>query len=224
MLGACVSGVVGRRRRRRRSRAAHRSVHVGLEFSGAERAVVDPDVVDLTLEPLGPDLVAADLQRPGRVRHRAGHGTRGDLRAVDEEAKLTAVVGRREVRPRRRGQRVRAADDVLREPRPDRDDAARVLAVGVGEEPVDEIVRAAPSSRRSASDVVAVGRTHASSVIPVVRSSDAVSAIVTRSLTPSNVRAPPFLPAVVQLGPEIEPAFPLPEESARVEPEPPSNE
>jgi hypothetical protein len=47
---------------------------------------------------------------------------------------------------------------------------------------------------------------------------------VTRSLTPSKVSAPPFLPAVVQLGPEIVPALPLPDESASSEPEPPLNE
>src|SRR5262245_23202239 len=38
-------------------------------------------------------------------------------------------------------------------------------------------------------------------VMPVVRCSDAASATVTRSFTPSKVRAPPTLPAVVQVGP-----------------------
>ena len=47
----------------------------------------------------------------------------------------------------------------------------------------------------------AVGKTHASSVIPVVRSSALASATVTQSLTPSNDRALPNLPAVVHVAP-----------------------
>ena len=64
----------------------------------------------------------------------------------------------------------------------------------------------------------AVGRIQASSVIPVVRSSDALSAMVTRSLTPSKASAPPDLPALVHVAPEIEPVLPLPELSVRLVP------
>ncbi len=52
---------------------------------------------------------------------------------------------------------------------------------------------------------VELGRTQASSVIAFVRSSAAVSATVTMSLTPSNESAPPFLPAVDQTAPAIVP-------------------
>ena len=64
----------------------------------------------------------------------------------------------------------------------------------------------------------AVGRIQASSVIPVVRSSDALSAMVTMSLTPSKASAPPDLPAPVQAAPEIVPVVPLPELSGRLVP------
>ena len=60
--------------------------------------------------------------------------------------------------------------------------------------------------------------------MPVLRSSEAVSAIVTQSLTPSNESAPFFLPAVVQVAPEIAPSLPLPDASASEAPEPASNE
>src|SRR5919201_2321283 len=64
----------------------------------------------------------------------------------------------------------------------------------------------------------AVGRTQASTVEPVVRSSEAESATVTRSLTPSNESARPCLP-VTREAPEIVPALPRPELSATVEPD-----
>ena len=64
--GGCESTVNGR----------HRRVHVGLELRRAESAVVDPDVVDLALEPLGPHRVAADAELPGRGRDRAVDGPR----------------------------------------------------------------------------------------------------------------------------------------------------
>ena len=59
-LGAVVSGALIER------------VHVGLDLGGGEGAVVDADFVDLALEPLAPDRVAADLQRAGGGRDRAG--------------------------------------------------------------------------------------------------------------------------------------------------------
>ena len=67
------------------------------------------------------------------------------------------------------------------------------------------------------------GLTHASRVMPLERSRDAESAIVTQSLTPSKERALPVLP-VAQVGPESEPLLPEPELSAAVLPEPASNE
>jgi hypothetical protein len=60
--------------------------------------------------------------------------------------------------------------------------------------------------------------------MPVVRSSEFASAIVTRSLTPSNDRAPPVCPWADHVAPLMVPLFPLPETSARAEPEPASNE
>jgi hypothetical protein len=66
--------------------------------------------------------------------------------------------------------------------------------------------------------LMAEGRTHASTVMPVVRSREAASATVTQSLTPSNDRAPPYLPAAVQAAPETVPALELPEPSAAVVP------
>ena len=70
---------------------------------------------------------------------------------------------------------------------------------------------------------IALGRTQASIVIPVLRSSEAVSGTVTQSFTPSNVSAPPFLPAA-HVAPEIVPVLARPELSARVVPVPASNE
>ena len=50
----------------------------------------------------------------------------------------------------------------------------------------------------------AVGLTHASSVMPVVRSSEAESAIDTMSFTPSNESAEPVFAVVVHVAPEID--------------------
>ena len=60
---------------------------------------------------------------------------------------------------------------------------------------------------------MAVGRIHASIVIPVVRSSVLASAIVTRSLTPSKLSAPPNFPDAVRVAPSIVPTFPRPDAS-----------
>jgi hypothetical protein len=62
------------------------------------------------------------------------------------------------------------------------------------------------------------GFTQASTVIPVVSSSEVASAIVTRSLTPSKESAEPCLPAPVQAAPEMTPALPLPEASPALVP------
>ena len=59
--------------------------------------------------------------------------------------------------------------------------------------------------------VTAVGLTHASSVMPLVRCSDAASATVTFALVPLKLRAFPYLPCVVQVALLMAPMFPLPE-------------
>src|SRR5262245_22781662 len=68
--------------------------------------------------------------------------------------------------------------------------------------------------------LTAVGRTHASSVIPVVSRSEAASAMSTRALVPLNARAPPYLPAVDHVALTIVPLWPLPEVSVSVLPRP----
>src|SRR5687767_2817452 len=68
-----------------------------------------------------------------------------------------------------------------------------------------------------------VGYTHASSVIPFVRSRPGASLTVTMSFVPSNVNAEPKRPDVVQTAPDTVPAWALPEESARVVPDPSLN-
>src|ERR1700754_1766312 len=68
----------------------------------------------------------------------------------------------------------------------------------------------------------AVGRTHASSVIPVVRSSEAASLIETRWVPAVKLSAEPNLPAADHVAPVIVPVLPLPERSASVVPLPAS--
>src|SRR5262245_61089799 len=65
-----------------------------------------------------------------------------------------------------------------------------------------------------------VGKTHASRVIPTVKSSKLLSAIVTRLPVPLNDSALPYRPAVVQVAPVMVPVFPLPDTSATVGPAP----
>src|SRR5262252_4924599 len=67
-----------------------------------------------------------------------------------------------------------------------------------------------------------VGLTHASSVMAVVRCSDAESAMVTRALEPLKVKALSNLP-VVHVAFEIVPVFPWPDRSVMVVPEPSLN-
>jgi len=71
-------------------------------------------------------------------------------------------------------------------------------------------------------DNVTLGRTHASSVIPFVRSSEDVSAIVTRDDVPLKLSAFPYFPAVVHVAPLNVPVFPLPDPSPAVVPSPSS--
>src|SRR5262245_8613616 len=59
----------------------------------------------------------------------------------------------------------------------------------------------------------AVGLTHASSVMPVVRSSELASGTLTRLLVPLNDSAPPYLPLVDQVVFDVVPTLPLPEKS-----------
>src|SRR2546423_14947710 len=67
----------------------------------------------------------------------------------------------------------------------------------------------------------AVGLTHASSVIPFVRSSELASGTVTRLLVPSKATAAPYLPVADHVAVALsEPALPLPEESAAAVPVP----
>src|SRR3989442_9703371 len=73
-------------------------------------------------------------------------------------------------------------------------------------------------------DTTAVGYTHASSVMPVVRWSEAESLMVTIELVPLNTRALLYLPAAVHVPLVIVPVFPLPDESATVVPVPSLNE
>jgi hypothetical protein len=64
------------------------------------------------------------------------------------------------------------------------------------------------------------GFTHASSVIPLVSRSEGASGIVTFALEPLKLSAFPNLPCVDQVALPIAPAFPLPEASATLVPEP----
>jgi hypothetical protein len=72
--------------------------------------------------------------------------------------------------------------------------------------------------------VTAVGLTHASSVMPLVRRSDVASATVTLAFVPLKLSAFPYLPWVVQVALLMVPEFPLPERSVVFEPEPSLNE
>jgi hypothetical protein len=69
---------------------------------------------------------------------------------------------------------------------------------------------------------VLLGRTQASTVIPVVRASAALCGTSTLSSTPSNDSAPPCLPLAVQVAPDTVPLEPVPLASRAVEPEPSS--
>jgi hypothetical protein len=72
-------------------------------------------------------------------------------------------------------------------------------------------------------DILLVGYTQASRVIPLVRSSEFESGMLTRSLAPSNFRAFPNFPFVTQAGPFCRvPLFELPDASVRVVPVPSS--
>ena len=65
-----------------------------------------------------------------------------------------------------------------------------------------------------------MGLTHASIVMPVVRSSEALSLTVTELFVPLNDRAPPNLPSALHVAPEVEPVLPVPDASAAVVPAP----
>src|SRR5215471_18308419 len=70
----------------------------------------------------------------------------------------------------------------------------------------------------------ALGLTQASSVIPLVRSSEAESGTLTIALVPLKERAPPYLPLVLQVALAIVPLLLLPDRSGRLGPEPWSKE
>ena len=67
------------------------------------------------------------------------------------------------------------------------------------------------------------GLTHASSVIPLDRCSEAESGIVTSALVPLNCSALPYFPDVVQVAFAIVPLLPFPDASVTVVPDPSSN-
>ncbi len=67
-------------------------------------AVVEPDLVESTAEPLAPHGVATDPQRAGARRDRSRLGARGDLGRIDVQAHRGAVEGHREVAPGVEGQ------------------------------------------------------------------------------------------------------------------------
>ena len=69
---------------------------------------------------------------------------------------------------------------------------------------------------------LAVGKTHASSVMPLVKSRLATSLTLTRLLVPLKDKFFPNFPDVFQVAPPMVPLFPLPEASAVVLPAPSS--
>jgi len=72
--------------------------------------------------------------------------------------------------------------------------------------------------------VTAVGRTHASIVIPVVRCSDPESATETSDDVPLNDNADPNFPDADHVAPLTVPLLPFPDASATDDPDPSSNE
>ncbi len=64
------------------------------------------------------------------------------------------------------------------------------------------------------------GLTHASSVIPVVRSSELLSGTVTEALVPLKLRALPNLPPASHVVPDVVPLFPVPDASPTALPVP----
>src|SRR5215471_16844448 len=78
----------------------YRRLHVGLDFTGTQRLVVNPHFIDGPLEVLPVDAVPSDLQRI-----RGGHegprlGPAGDLHPVDVQTQGRPVVGDGQMRPR----------------------------------------------------------------------------------------------------------------------------
>ena len=96
--------------------------------------------------------------------------------------------------------------------------AARLVAVA-GVERVDEVAGLLLEQHRPPAGPIAVGRTQASSVMPVVRSSESASATVTQSLMPLKLSAPPNLPPRVRVAPLIVPVLPRPDPSVAVVPD-----
>ncbi len=64
------------------------------------------------------------------------------------------------------------------------------------------------------------GLTQASSVIPVLRSSELLSGTVTEAFVPLKFRAVPNLPPVAHVVPEVVPLFPVPDASLTALPVP----
>ena len=90
----------------------------------------------------------------------------------------------------------------------------------VAVERVDDAAGALLEHHRPPADRAAIGRTHASTVIPLDRSSDAASATVTQSFTPSKLNADPNRPAAAPRRTRHRPRVPRPDESATSSPNP----
>ena len=109
-----------------------------MDLARAQRAVVDPDLVDQAREPLRPDRVAAYPERAGRGCDQAGREEASDLASVDVETEGDGVVGRGQVRPRVEWEAGRAV--YLARAAGNEDLAVRSrLGLVVCIEPVDEI-------------------------------------------------------------------------------------
>src|SRR6185312_7515734 len=91
-------------------------VAVEHDLRSAQRAAVDPNLVDLALEPFWPDVVPTDAESARRHTDRRGEGTRRDERAVHIELPARSVVGGREMAPRIQGQRRGGSDGLSADP------------------------------------------------------------------------------------------------------------
>ena len=199
VAGALGGWPVGRDDRRR---------HVGLDLCRGERAVVDAQLVDQAAEVLAPDGVAADPDGAGADLDRAGAGLARDLVPFTYSRSVApSYVAARCDQPKGSavGPRVSAGVEV-------RDLGRWPAGVRARVERVGEPARALLQQHRAPVRPLRV--THASSVIPVVRSSELESATLTMSLTPSKDSARPNFPEADETAPLIAPALPLPELSA----------
>ena len=193
---------------------ADRRRHVRLDLARAQRPPVHAHLVDPAGEVLPIERITADRQRSGRGGDER-HAPARDLDAVHVEAECDAFN-----RSPRDATRRSAAT-----PRCRRSDWRNVPPVaGLPElEELFEVDVVGPPCRSRLARPPTVGSTHASSVIAVVRSSEAESATVIRAFVPLNESAFPNLP-VVTLALPTAPTFPFPDASATLVPMPSLNE